>query len=205
MQIHLCVCSVALISDVYYLAYCLPGNKACLHSLLAVTPKSTGILRSLENPEAGNGKESFKISKVTAVRPDNLVIPHFIARNDAQENNDNAKTLKSTLRTIIENKVSKDPPVHRYISVMNPVRSLPRSSHLIKMEKQKSLSRENIGSSSDSLNEGSQKKARLKIPKPSKQVTIKSRSEDKERKKKEDGNNNSEFLIFVEKLPGVPK
>ena len=154
-------------------------------------------MRSLENPEAGNGKESFKVSKVAAVRPDNLVIPHFLARNDAQGKNDNTKTSKSTLRTIVENKVSKDPPVHRYISVMNPVRSLPRSSHLIKMEKQQSLSRENIGSSSDSLNEGSQKKARLKIPKPSKQVTVKSRSEDKERKKKEDGNNNSKFFIFA--------
>ncbi|XP_065054248.1 golgin subfamily B member 1-like isoform X2 [Rhopilema esculentum] len=74
---------------------------------------------------------------------------------------------------------------------MDPVRRLPRSSELIRMEKQKSQSRENMSSSTDSLNEGNQKKARLKIPKPSKLVGTKSRGDEKDKRRKEDTNNNN--------------
>eukprot|EP00794_Sanderia_malayensis_P014379 gene14379-15877_t len=159
-------------------------------------------------------KESpqFRINKVTAVRPIALDTPSFdrFRQHHQQkiENNENPsqaedawknrKSLKSTFKTVISEKgPPTSSPACRFVSVMDPVRRLPRSSELRKSDKQLASSKENINSSTDSLNEGSQKKARLKIPKPAKHLAGKSKSEEK--KKKDDTNNNSKQRDFLER------
>lgn len=135
-------------------------------------------------------KDAFQISRVTAIRPDDLVIPSL-----GQNVENRCGIKRETVRTIrlkfIPCSEKRQVEISDRKTVdMEPVGRLPRSSELIRLERQKSVSRENVSSSTDSLNEGSQKKARLKIPKPSKLLSIKSRTEDKDKKKKEDSNNN---------------
>ena len=139
-------------------------------------------------------KESFQISKVTAIRPDNLVIPSLVKYDKSCGiKKETVSTLRLKFIPNSESEESKKAYGDKGMSDMDPVRRLPRSSELIRLERQKSLSKENISSSTDSLNEGNQKKARLKIPKPSKLLNIKSRAEDKDKKRKEDANNNCKF------------
>ena len=174
----------------------------CLHSLhnvffpSVVAVKSPSQVRKTITTTDSNerqGKEPFHISKVTVVRPDNLIIPSLVK-------NDNScgvegESVRSVRLKVVLNSTTQETASevnNKEMSGVEPVRRLPRSSGLIRLERQRSLSKENISSSTDSLNEGGQKKARLKIPKPSKLLSVKSRVEDKEkkRKEKEDANNN---------------
>jgi len=162
---------------------------------VAVAVKSPSQVRKTITTTDSNdrqSKEPFQISKVTVIRPDNLVIPSLV-KNDDSCGVGKESVCSVRLKVVPHSKTREgvQDPSDKEEKNMEPVRRLPRSSDLIRLEKQKSLSRENISSSTDSLNEGNQKKARLKIPKPSKLLSVKSRTEDKDKKKKEDSNNNS--------------
>ena len=166
--------------------------------LVLVAVKSPSQVRKTITTTDSNdrqSKEPFQISKVTVIRPDNLVIPSLV-KNDDSCGVGKESVCSVRLKVVPHSKTREgvQDPSDKEEKNMEPVRRLPRSSDLIRLEKQKSLSRENISSSTDSLNEGNQKKARLKIPKPSKLLSVKSRTEDKDKKKKEDSNNNCKLL-----------
>ena len=163
--------------------------------LLLVAVKSPSQARKTITTTATyetQSNEPFQISKVTVVHPDNLVIPTLVKNdNSCGKERESVRTVRlKVVPTSKAQKTKEEDSNEKEVAEMEPVRRLPRSSDLIRLEKQRSLSKENISSSTDSLNEGSQKKARLKIPKPSKLLSVKSRVEEKDKKRKEDANNN---------------
>ena len=193
---------------------------------LAVTNKlqSPGQQRKTVVSDEIKENPPFRISKVTTVRPVDLssaafafkFVPPARSRCDEHKIDDKSYCEEKSptkrdlhlnlfdIKTIEEDELidfDKNNCGNSEVS-MEPVKRLPRASELLTMERKKSsASRESItdsapGSTENLSEGGSQKKAKLRIPKPVKSLVSKG-GKNEEKKKKEDANNNCKLMFLI--------